>query len=333
MLISAIQRLARRADDGLARVSLYCRRERPSVRCFLFHSLFRDEAEIASGTVDPLERTTLEHFRRFVRYFLEQGYRFITPRDLLGGDLVPGHYAMITFDDGYFSSTLALPVLRSLGACATFFISTEQVRRGRCFWWDVLYRNRLAMGRSPAAIQHETLALKDLTTEQIESQLTAEFGESAFLPRGDIDRPLTVAELKDLASNPEVEIGNHTANHAILTNYPAQQVFEQIQSAADTLESWLGLRPGSIAYPNGAVNGTVISAARSAGMSIGFTTRPNKWNIEHARSPEDAMQLGRFCLASDSRFLEHCRTARSDYLIYPWLRNCYVAACPGAGRA
>src|SRR4051794_33922106 len=121
-MIASIQRLVRATDDLFARAYLGLFRERGGVLAFLFHSLFRDEREIALNLVDPLERTTVAQFQALVEYYLEHGYRFIGPDDLLDGLSPDGKYALITFDDGYYNNTLALPVLQKYQVPAVFFI-------------------------------------------------------------------------------------------------------------------------------------------------------------------------------------------------------------------
>src|SRR3989440_5823173 len=189
MITSAIQRIVRSTDAAVARVSLALRQERNALVSFLFHSLFRDEREIALNVVDPLERTTVAQFRQIVEYYLEHGYRFISPSDLLAGLDPDKRYALLTFDDGYFNNSLALSVLEEFGVPAVFFISTGHVLQNKCFWWDVLYRNRIAQGASARQVYRESLAMKSRQTARIEELLREQFGADAFQPRGDVDRP------------------------------------------------------------------------------------------------------------------------------------------------
>ena len=217
-MVSGIQQIIRKADAAVARTYLAMFDERSALMPFLFHSLFRDEREIELGQVDPLQRTTVEQFRQFVDYYLRHGYQFVTPEQVLAGLRPGGKYALITFDDGYFNNTLALPVLEEFGVPAMFFISSENVRAGKCYWWDVLHRELLGRGASPRQVYREGVVLKAMPTEKIEAELAARFGQRAFDPRGDLDRPFTPGELRGFARHPTVRIGNHTANHAILTN-------------------------------------------------------------------------------------------------------------------
>src|SRR5205823_12351559 len=102
-MISTLQNFVRLTDSMVASAYLSLFGERNSLLCFMFHSLFRDEREIAKKVVDPLQRTTIAQFEQFIEYYLEHDYQFIRPRDLLNGIDVNGKYAIITFDDGYYS--------------------------------------------------------------------------------------------------------------------------------------------------------------------------------------------------------------------------------------
>ena len=143
-MLGSVQRIIRKADAATANAYLSLFRERNAVMGFLFHSLFADDREASGNLIHPLQRTTVEQFRRFVEYYRAQEYRFITPADLLAGLAPDGKYVLITFDDGYFNNTRALPILEELKVPATFFITTENVLRQKCFWWDVHWRKSAA---------------------------------------------------------------------------------------------------------------------------------------------------------------------------------------------
>src|SRR5665213_316569 len=252
--------------------------------CFLFHSLFRDERQIEQNAVNPLERTTVAQFRELIEYYLAIGYRFIVPGELLEGLKPDGKYAMITFDDGYYNNLQALPVLEELDVPAIFFISTKHIARNKCFWWDVFYREQIARGVPARQVHRQTVHWKSMRTEDIERELLSRFGPNSLKPRGDIDRPFTAAELRTFAQNKYVHLGNHTADHAILTNYCAAQVREQVSSAQEWLAEIIGRPPVAIAYPNGAHNDRVVDICAQAGLKIGFTIRPVSYT--HLRAHE-----------------------------------------------
>jgi peptidoglycan/xylan/chitin deacetylase (PgdA/CDA1 family) len=332
-MIVSLQRLVRTADCLIAGAYLRLFREGDGLLAFLFHSLFRDEREIALDQVDPLQHTTVAQFRTFVEYYLEHDYQFIGPDDLLGGLKPGGKYALISFDDGYFNNSLALPVLRDYRVPALFFISTDHVRESKCFWWDVLYRERLAQGATPAQVYGEGLRLKARTTEAIEAALRAEFGADAFRPRSDIDRPFRPDELRELAGMPLVHLGNHTANHAILTNYSAEQVRSQIARAQLSLTAMAGVLPCAIAYPNGAWSEQIERICAELDLKIGFTIRPSKNPMPiDPRSPS-ALRLGRFAPHHEMPIEVQCRTYRSDVLLYGLLRDGYLRLARGQATA
>ncbi len=328
-MIPVIQKFVRAADAAVARAYLALRREQNALMPFLFHSLFRNEREMALNVVEPLERTTVSQFRQFVEYYLEHGYRFVSPADLLAGLASDGKYALITFDDGYFNNTLARPVLEEFKVPALFFISTNHVLENKCFWWDVLYRERTAQGASRRQIYRETVALKSLRTDQIEAELTARFGPAALAPRGDVDRPFSPTELRAFADCPYVHFGNHTANHAILTNYPPEQVREQVQSAQTHLQAMTGQLPTAIAYPNGAHNQQVVQICREVGLKIGVTVRPHKTALPLDGRSSGLLRIGRFCPNGDAPIVTQCRTYRSDLQLYGAFRAGYLRLLRG----
>lgn len=325
-MISALQQLVRATDTMIARAYLSVFRERNALLSFLFHSLFRDEREINANLVDPLQRTTLAQFRQFIEYYQNHGYRFISPNDLLAGLPRDGKYVIITFDDGYYNNSLALPILEEYRVPAVFFVSSDHVRHNKAFWWDVLHRELTQRGASLDQIYREGVALKSKRTEQIEAELTERFGPSAFQPRGDIDRPFTPAELREFARHNFVHLGNHTANHAILTNYTTEQVRSQIVRAQEELREMTGITPSVIAYPNGALSRSIVQTCVESGLKVGFTVRPKKNALPLDPCSPSLLRLGRFApeVEGDAPIEVQCRTYRSDLLLYGLFREGYL---------
>jgi peptidoglycan/xylan/chitin deacetylase (PgdA/CDA1 family) len=322
-MIDQIQHLVRFTDKMIAGTYLSVRQEKDAMLGFLFHSLFQNQQQIAQNLVDPLQRTTVAGFRQFIEYYLEKKYRFISPDHLLEGIDPAGKYILITFDDGYFNNSLARPILEEYGVPAVFFISTDHVRQNKCFWWDVLYRERIAQGATAAQAYREGIALKTLRTHHMEMILKHRFGEDAFQPRSDIDRPFTPGELREFAQSPMVHLGDHTANHAILTNYSRDMIREQIASAKQWLEALIGKPVVSIAYPNGAYSRTVTQVCEELGLKIGFTVQPTK-NALPINGLPAMLQLSRFATHDGDSIRTQCRTCRSDVLIYSTFREAYL---------
>ena len=322
-MIATVQRILRSTDAAVAGAYLSVFRERDALVPLLFHSLFRDESEIDRNDIDPLDRITVARLRACVKYYLDHGYRFVSPDDLLAQP-PEGRLAMVTFDDGYFNNTLALPVLEEFNIPAVFFISTGHVRLGKCFWWDVLHRERTARHTPPETIDRERRALKRLRTEDIERRLIDEFGPNCLAPRGDIDRPFTPDELRDFSRHRLVRLGNHTADHAILTNYPEHEAKQQVAAAQQWLTNEIGFTPTAIAYPNGGSNDAVVRYCHELGLKLGFTVRPRKSPLPLDVRAGALLRLGRFTPHADSPVDAQCRAYRSDLQLYGTFRSGYL---------
>ena len=323
-MIYGIQRILRSTDAAVAGAYLSMFRERDALLPFLFHSLFENDEQMALDVIDPLERTTVARFRQLVEYYLANGYRFVAPEQLIEGLPARGKFALLSFDDGYYNNRLALPVLEEHNVPAAFFISTEHVRLGKCYWWDVLHRERTARKTPEPEIDRERRRLKRMRTEDVEAYLLDQFGRDALTPRGDIDRPFTVDELRAFARHPCVRIGNHTANHAILTNYPDEEARRQVIAAQEWLTKEIGVRPTAIAYPNGGSNDAVVRACREVGLKLGFTVRPRKSPLPLDARPDGLLRLGRFTPHAECGMDVQCRTYRSDLQLYGTFRSGYL---------
>jgi peptidoglycan/xylan/chitin deacetylase (PgdA/CDA1 family) len=230
---------------------------------FLFHGLFDHIEEAHSGVTEPAQGITVEMY-----------YTFVSPTEISHGLDSGGKYVLATFDDGYFSNTKALPILERYGIPAALFVSTDHVIHGKAFWWDVVERESLRQQMPRKETQQILESLKRLRTADAEACVVARFGVRALRPIGDLDRPFTLSELREIATHPLISLGNHTSNHDILSNYTAAEMLAQIQSAQKTIASIVGKAPDFIAYPNGDMSDEVLEAAKNSGMRFGLSVNP-----------------------------------------------------------
>jgi peptidoglycan/xylan/chitin deacetylase (PgdA/CDA1 family) len=293
--------------------------ERPALLIFMFHVLFADEAAQAQQLVDPQQHITTRIFAEFIAYYQAHGYAFVTPADILHGLDPRGKYVLITFDDGYYNNQLAVPILRHYGVPATFFISTYHVQANRAFWWDVVYRERQRQPLAADAQQAEYALLKSLRHEEVEEYLRTHFGEAALQPVSDLDRPFTPAELQAFAREPEVVLGNHTAHHAVLTNYPPPAAQQELAECQQYLTWLTGSAPVAVAYPNGNCSPAVVAAARQAGLQLGATVQAGKNYLPLTR-PAEELQLKRFLLWGNQDVQAQCALFRTDFHLKQLLR-------------
>jgi peptidoglycan/xylan/chitin deacetylase (PgdA/CDA1 family) len=308
-------------DRGLAAASLAVRRETPALMILLFHGLFRDRAELEQEHTHPMEGLTVSHLKIILDHFCSCGYRFVGPADVLNGLRQEQRYAMLTFDDSYARHQVALPVLAEYCIPGSFFITTTQVLENKGYWWDTLYRERRQRGVPRSRIDLEIQHLKTRTAEDIDAYLAEAFGAAAVRPRGDIDRPFTPAELAAFAREPGVHLGNHTCDHAILTNYPLEGIRSQVIGAQEAIAAMTGRTPIIIAYPNGNHNDGVVRISLACGLQLGVTAEPQKNPLPITPDSRAAMRLGRFGFADSRDLTRQCERFRSDLSLYRWQRR------------
>jgi len=301
-------------DYILSKSYLRFYRERNSLIVFLFHTLLRDKTEIRKNLIYPgtHEEITIKHFRRFIEFFLDHNYLFITPEDILNGLNKEKKYALITFDDGYYNNINALPILNEYKVPAVFFVSTNHIKYNKCFWADVLYREGVRQGKLIKEISREVHHFKKEKTKKVEKYFLKNFGKKAFQPKSDIDRPFTPSELKDFSREKYVFLGNHTREHAILTNYSTEEIRKQILGAQEDIFEITAKRPKIISYPNGSYSNRTIRISREIGMKLGISVIQKKNYLQINLMSNESMRLGRFVLHGDRDLRKQCEVIRSD---------------------
>ncbi len=313
--------LVKLPDLILSELYLRLLQEKNSLIIFNLHGLFYNKKEINQNLVDPQTWITKDEFQQFIKYYLQHNYKFVSPNDIIQGLNNEKKYAMITFDDGYYNNNYALPILKKYQIPALFFISTNHIKQNKCFWWDILYRERIKSGKSKKEILIEQNQLKSKTSEEIEQYITKKFGEKAFKPKSTIDRPFTTTELKNFSKEKYVFLGNHTSNHAILTNYPSDEIRLQILEAQKFIYDITGITPNTLSYPNGNYSDEIIKISKELGIQIGITIeyRKNKLPVKYENN--NFINLGRFDLSGSNNIINQCKLFRSDILLYRFIQN------------
>lgn len=246
--------------------------EKNQLLVFYFHGIYESIQQKKEHHVSPQNNITKEQFSEFVEYFLTKNYQFISPNELEKGLDENQSYVMITFDDGYFNNFYSLPVLEEFQIPATYFITTKNLISNYSYWWDVVYKYRTQKGISLDLIHEEQEYLKQFKHTKIDQYLLENFGNSCFDPWSDVDRPMTIQELKVFASHQLVTIGNHTHNHSILTNYTLEEAAVELIKSNDILTKILGYTPNTMAFPNGNFSNSLLKVANKVGFKYVFTT-------------------------------------------------------------
>ena len=303
---------ARTAAQGADQlIAPFAPKDRPGLLIFVFHCVFADQAEADSGVIDPHERATCQGLARLIDYFRGHGYRFVGAREIDRGLEPDGRYAHLTFDDGFANNLQLIDLLAREEAHATVFPSIGHVRQGSAFWWNVVYRERRRRGRGAVAAEYGKL--RQMTVSEVNLYLLAEFGSRALEPTGDIDRPLTPAELNELASSPWIEIGNHTIDHAVLPSCGAEEAERQVDGAQRWLQETLGEAPFIISYPNGDATAETAKTAERLGLRLGVTVVPKRNRLPIGDPAR--MLLGRVRIVFGRRERARMRALRSSVQI------------------
>ena len=213
-------------------------------------------------------------FRRHVAALAEVGE--IVPLESLVGGI--GRHARprfaLTFDDDHLSHVEhALPILRSLGAPATFFLSGRALHGLGPYWFEVLEREIDA--RSLAAVARElsidadrpeALAVACERDRSLQARLEDRAGEPGpRLEHGDIEA-LAAAGMS---------VGFHTLRHRILPPLPPDELEADLVEGRRDLEAIVGRRIELFAYPHGKADPRTAAAVRRADYVAAFTGRPS----------------------------------------------------------
>lgn len=82
---------------------------------------------------------------------------------------------------------------------------------------------------------------------------------------GHLFETLTTAQVRELADDPLVTVGNHTRTHHNLGAHDRRDIIEdEVHGAKAALEARTGVSPDRFSYPNGACNGTSVAAVRDS---------------------------------------------------------------------
>jgi peptidoglycan/xylan/chitin deacetylase (PgdA/CDA1 family) len=181
---------------------------------------------------------------------------------------MPSRALCITFDDGYADNEeVALPILKRLGLCATFFVSTgftdgglmfndaviESVRAAPAGMHDLAdlglgvielgepSSRRAAVDRIIDVLKYHPLAKRRALVEQLTATLRAAVPARLMMSAAQIMR----------LHQSGMEIGAHTVNHPILASLSDDDAQIEIADSKRTLEEITGARVTLFAYPNG----------------------------------------------------------------------------------
>jgi peptidoglycan/xylan/chitin deacetylase (PgdA/CDA1 family) len=243
----------------------------PALKGLLFHGLYDDTFSPCPEGVDTSLICSLSSLERCLKETREQGFRFIHADEIPSALKSRERVALLTFDDGYANNRLMLPILNRLQVPALLFVTTDSMIRRQSYWWDVLARESLKTSLSVDQLSQKRRSIKTLKPLDIEQYLKGQFGQNCYHPQGDHDRPMTPEELKLLARDPLIAIGNHTHHHALLSQLNSNEIENELSECQNYLREIIDYCPQTLAYPNGRWSADVARIARELGIQLAFT--------------------------------------------------------------
>ena len=251
-----------------------------------YHSLGPDDEVMDAWTV-----ARVSDFCRQIA-FLRRHFDIVSLDEALQTSPAPNKpRAVITFDDGDVGLfTHLLPIVEAEALPVTLFIATAQIESGQPYWFDRIMNalqnagattlNVDANGPKSWTVGPDTGAarwavISDIleTLKQVQPDQREALTQSILNQAGPNTSkttslaPLTHAQLKTLAQNPNVTIGAHSHCHNLLDQIPPEQAEGSIRKSRALLQEWTGQPVDHFAYPNGNHSPTLHKLVQKAGFA------------------------------------------------------------------
>jgi peptidoglycan/xylan/chitin deacetylase (PgdA/CDA1 family) len=226
----------------------------------------------------------VEAFRAHVEAL--RGLGDIVPLDQLPAPTrSPRPLFALTFDDDYATHVrYVLPILRELGAPATFFLSGRSLHGLGPYWWEVLEDRLRRDGPERVA---RRLEVPDARPMAIAVACENDPGrrrelEADASPTADQLGPHEIAELAGAG----MTVGFHTVAHAVLPLLTSPDRQEALTHGRDRLQDLTGQPLTVLAYPHGRADAATAADARAAGYASAWTgagsavdRRSDRWRL------------------------------------------------------
>jgi peptidoglycan/xylan/chitin deacetylase (PgdA/CDA1 family) len=284
-------------DVGLIAILERWARRRPALLVLTYHRI-GDPTQ--SPYYRPITSASAETLEAELRA-LTRTHRVLALEDALAaaakGSGLKEPSALVTFDDGYRDNfEVALPVLKSLGIPATFFLPTSFLQEPRLPWWDyvayVLDQTRVPMlqldkpepieidlERTPRdeAISQviwayydnlgaDELRIRDELAAKTEVEVDqAALGRALFMTWDQAQALVTAG----------MSVGSHSHAHRDLARLTEDEQRSELGESKRILEHELGCSITALAYPYGwpgTFDETTQRVAREVGYRLAFSS-------------------------------------------------------------
>ncbi|MCB8836124.1 polysaccharide deacetylase family protein [Aurantimonas sp. VKM B-3413] len=207
---------------------------------------------------------------------------------------------LITFDDGYNDLIETCLGLSERSIPAALFLVTDRIGSGTAFWWDLLDQLISEADTDQLAIICAKLSLRgerswsekrDVAFQQLywklrslQEPLRSSMLAELYASTGRMDSlgkdfaPLSVDQVRMLATLPEISFGSHSRSHTTNLGYNALRL--EAAESRRLLERWTGRKISAYAYPHGR-SGTdydenSTAAVSDEGFAVAFSVEPGE---------------------------------------------------------
>lgn len=215
---------------------------------------------------------------------------------------LPPYAFAITFDDGFENNLLvAAPILADMEIPAMFYVTTDFIDRNRMSWIDRVEfvieqvpTGRLSLpwgerdfsdvdGRKAVLddirshVKNDSALDPDETASSVQNQLGFAETWSSDHP---LDKKLTWAQVRELASNPGFLVGGHSHNHPILSFLDDTTLKSEIDLSLGFLREKGGLKVNHYSYPEGLAHcydERIITQLKAGGIVCCPTAMDGVW--------------------------------------------------------
>lgn len=266
---------------------------RETLTVLMFHRVLPEE-KIEELRPDPAYTISTAQLKALVERLSNQ-YKFVSMRDVLASRArkkpLPSYALLVTFDDGWNDNfAYGQPILAAAEVPWTVFVATNATSHAM-EWWQETLLSAIRSGQatyehlwklaesnvpvSPAKLSDDpTLDLLlryACLSDSRRDTLLARFAPSNGAQKTEPD----MADLNTLRKFHEtgVGIGVHGASHLPLTS--VDDPMRELSEAREFLSNEVSPdAAATMSFPHGRYDQRVVSAARSAGLSLMFTSDP-----------------------------------------------------------
>ena len=253
---------------------------------------FQQDVITSIGFHNPGKRL----FQKLIVWLKKNDFVFLSSTQLIAilkkQTPCPRGAVWISFDDGWRDNVKnVIPVARDNEVPVTIFIYTAAIEEGN-FWWRTIQQH-------PELIP-EALREADTIRQQPESvrrQIIEDIKKSGMTIAREA---MTIEEVKEVASIPNVTIGAHTLTHPILPNCQETDLEHELGESKRKIEEWTGGNIRVFAYPNGAFDGRDRPILERHGYESAVTTEEI-----FANANSDTYLFPRHIVMDDGSFIEN----------------------------